>query len=339
MNMPPPDPLAAERVLVTGATGFVGRHIVQRLCTGSSQVRALVRRAPSKGFDPSVQVFVGDLHQPESYAPALDGVSTVVHAGLTDNLSGEPAATSTLLRLSAGAGARKFVHLSSIAVYGNPPAQTVTEETPPVPSSDTYSRTKLAIEDALREPPMGVEIVVLRLGCVYGPGGGWWTEGLLSQMRTGRLILVNQGAGTANLVHVSDVGSIVALLLRRVGPPFEIFNVTDGAPVAWRHYFAELEKIVGRKATVSMSEAEAREHGRKWMRPSFARRVIRKLTGTPIIYPLDGRGIENFASRTVYKNEKAATVLNFAPEYNLESGMRTVDSRLPSCPPSGLTAH
>jgi len=313
-------------ILVTGASGFVGRHIVQQLCKKGYGVRALVRRVPKQQFDPSVEVVIGDLSQPETYTPALGGVSAVVHAALTGDLSGEPRATATLFSLSARAGVRKFVHLSSIAIYGNPPSEIVTEETTPVPSSDPYSRTKLAIEEALRATSTDLEIAVLRLGCVYGPGGGWWTEGLLNQMRRGQLILVNRGTGIANLVHVSDVGLAVALVLRHSGAPYEVFNVTDGAPVPWSRYVAELEKMAGKKATVSMSAAEAREHGGKWLRPSLARRVMRKITGAAIIYPLDERGIENFASRAVYSNLKAATVLRFSPQYDLEKGMRTVHS-------------
>jgi nucleoside-diphosphate-sugar epimerase len=245
-----------------------------------------------------------------------------VHAALTDNLADEPQATSTLSSLSARAGVRKFVHLSSIAVYGNPPSGAITEETAPIPSSDAYSRTKLAIEEALQATTStSLETAILRLGCVYGPGGGWWTDGLLNQMQRGKLILVNQGTGIANLVHVSDVASVVALLLERSGQPFEIFNVTDGTPVPWSRYFAKLEEMLGRTATVSMSAAEAREHARKWLRPSLARRVIRKISGAPIIYPLDERGVDNLASQAVYCNKKATAVLDFAPEYDLERGM------------------
>ncbi len=324
--MPSHVQLALAPVLVTGASGFVGRQIVQQLCSNGVPVRALVRRVPRQPFDPSVEVTSGDLSQPETYTPALEGVGAVVHAALTDNLSDEPRATSTLFSLGARAGVRKFVHLSSIAIYGNPPTETVTEETEPIPSSDPYSRTKLAIEEALRAASTDLETVVLRLGCVYGPGGGWWTDGLLNQMQSGKLILVNRGDGIANLVHVSDVAVVVALALQHSGARYEVFNVTDGSPIAWSHYVAQLDKMLGKQATVSMSAAEAREHGRKWLQPSFARRVIRKITGAPVVYPIDERGIENFASRAVYSNKKAATVLHFSPEYTLESGMLTVRS-------------
>lgn len=324
-------PDTAHSILVTGASGFVGRHIVQRLCDDGYPVKALVRRAPKQPFDASVELVTGNLSQPETYVPALDGVAAVVHAALTDNLADEPKATSALFDASVRAGVRKFVHLSSIAIYGNPPSGTITEETPPRVSPDTYSRTKLAIEEALRNSPAGsAEISVLRLGCVYGPGGGWWTGAMLDQMRHGKLILVNGGTGIANLVHVSDVARMAVLALRRRGQPFEAFNVTDGMPIPWSRYFAELEQLLGAKATVPMSAAEARAHGQKWLQPSLVRRVIRKITRAPIVYALDGHGIENFASHAVYSSQKAATILGYAPEYDLESGMRTVRAKLPA---------
>jgi nucleoside-diphosphate-sugar epimerase len=315
---------SAPTIFVTGASGFVGRHIVQRLCGTGHHVRALVRA--KREFDPSVQMVIGDLGRPETYAPALDGVSAVVHAALTDNLSDEPRATASLFDLAAQAGVRKFVHLSSIAIYGCPKSGTITEEAAPIPSRDAYSRTKLAIEEALKATSTGLEVSILRLGCVYGPGGGWWTGGLLNQMRHGNLILVSEGTGIANLVHVADVAALVSQVIQRSGEPFEVFNVTDGMPVSWRRYYEKLEELAGRKATVLMSADEAREHSRKWLRPSLARRVIRKLSGAPIIYPLGDGGVEYLASRAVYSNEKASRILHFVPEYDLERGLGTVRS-------------
>jgi nucleoside-diphosphate-sugar epimerase len=326
-----------DHIFVTGSSGFVGRQIVRRLVEDGFQVRALTRRVPRKTWGPSVETVLGDLSHPETYASALSGASAVVHAALTDDLSHEPRATSELRELSAKAGVHKFVHLSSIVVYGNPLDGTITEETAPIPSSDLYSRTKLAIEETLRSSASTGEVVFLRLGCVYGPGGGWWTEALLNQMQRGKLILVNSGTGIANMIHVADVAAIVSVVLKRSGPAFEIFNVTDGVPVNWSRYFSELEKILGRSATVSMDALSAKEYGRKWLQPSLARRVLRKLSGTPLIYPLDDHGIATFASRAVYSNHKAASTLGFKPAYDLETGMQTLVSVAPTSQMSALT--
>src|ERR1700682_3770995 len=156
-------------IFVTGGSGFVGRNVLQQLSSRNYGIRALVRQLPQQGFDPSIELVVGDLARPDTYAHALNGVRAVVHAALTDDLSQEPTATTALQSLSAQAGVEKFVHLSSIVVYGNPECGVITEETPPVPDSDTYARTKLAIEEALRVQSGIPETVILRLGCVYGP--------------------------------------------------------------------------------------------------------------------------------------------------------------------------
>ena len=311
-------------MFVTGGSGFVGRHIVQLLTGHGFKIRLLARRVPERALHASVEVVIGDLTQPETYAAALRGTSAVVHAALTDSLTNDVPATLTLQKLSAQASVRKFIHLSSIVVNGTRPEGTVTEETPPIPVSDDYSRTKVAIERGLQENSGNPELLILRLGCVYGPGGGWWSNSLLNLMERGKLILIDNGAGTANLIHVADVAAIVLTLLERCNSPLDIFQVTDGMPVPWRSYFSELEGILGRTATVSMTAEEALRYGKKWLRPSLPRRAMRKLMRSEVIHALDDGAIRGFASRAIYSNKKASTVLGFRPIYDLKSGMETV---------------
>jgi nucleoside-diphosphate-sugar epimerase len=311
-------------VFVTGASGFIGRHIVRLLIQHDYKVRALVRRTPTLPFDPSVDLIAGDLTRPETYEPALSGVSAVVHSALTEDFSGDIQATSTLRNLSARAGVKQFIHLSSIVVYGNPQSGDITEATPPVLAADRYSQTKLAIEGVFKSDSRSPEVAILRLGCVYGPRGGWWTQALLDAMSRGKHILVNAGTGTANLIHVEDVAATVLLLLAQPNSGPRIFNVTDGAPVPWKLYFSALEGILERTATVSMSAEEARQYGRKWLNPSLLRRVIRKMQGSAHIHALDDRAIDFFASTAVYSNSKAIESLGFRPKYDLEAGMLTV---------------
>lgn len=311
-------------VFVTGGSGFVGRHIVQLLQERGFKIRLLARRAPARALDPSVEVVIGDLTQPETYGAALRGASAVVHGALTDSFSNDVPATLTLQKLSAQAGVRKFIHLSSIAVSGTRPEGTITEETPPISASDAYSQAKLAIEQGLQANSEVPELLILRLGCVYGPGGGWWSNSLLNMMERGKLILVNGGAGTANLIHVADVAATVLTLLERGNSALDVFQLTDGMPVPWSSYFSELEGILGRTATVSMTVEEARRYGGKWLRPSLPRRAIRKLMRGEVIYPLDDGAIQGYASRAIYSNKKASTVLGFRPMYDLKSGMESV---------------
>ena len=311
-------------IFLTGGSGFVGRHIVELFTKRGFKIRMLARRVPERPIDASVEVVIGDLTQPETYREALRGTSAVVHAGLTDNFNADVAATLALQNLSAAAGVGKFIHLSSIVVSGTRPEGTITEETPPEPAADAYSRAKLAIEQGLLANSRAGELLILRLGCVYGPGGGWWSNSLLNMMERGKLILVNGGTGTANLIHVDDVAGVIGTLLQPSNSQIGIFNLTDGTPVPWRTYFSGLESILGRTATVSMTATEALEYGKKWLRPSLPRRAFRKLLGSERIYPLDARAIQSFASRAIYCNDKVCTVLGFKPMYDLQRGMETV---------------
>lgn len=316
--------MTPDTILVTGASGFVGRWLVRQLCQRNYHVRALVRQAPEPPFAGPVELIIGDLTKPETYRGALDDVAAVVHAALTSDLAQDLQASVTLYEKSTQADVRKFIHLSSIAIYGNPAEGVITEDTPPLDSVGDYPRTKRAIEDAIRTAAGAGETVILRLGCVYGPGGGWWTNGMLQLMKRGKVIAVDRGRGTANLIHVGDVGAMVLLLLARSNPPFDVFNVTDGMPIQWSRYFSELERILGHPATVSMSAAKARQHGKRWVQPSLPRRVLRKLLGTRFVHPLDEVGIEGFASHAVFSNEKAATLLGFKPVYDLRRGMQDI---------------
>jgi nucleoside-diphosphate-sugar epimerase len=313
----------AGPVFVTGASGFIGRHIVRRLAQSGFNVRALMR-TPQELFDSSVEIVPGDLTKPATYSQGLSGASAIIHSALTENFSSDLQATLSLHDLGAQAGVAKFIHLSSIVVYGNPPNGIITETTPCVPSSGSYPKVKWAIEESLRGNSKFRELVILRLGCVYGPGGGWWGEGLLNMMQRGKLISVNGGSGIANLIHVSDIAAFLLLILRRSNPPFSLFNVTDGMPVPWSRYYSSLETIVGRKATASMSVEQAREYGRKFLHPSVPRRFWNKLIGHRRIHPLSDGGIDFHASSAIYSNQKAVSTLDFHPEYDLETGMKSL---------------
>jgi 2-alkyl-3-oxoalkanoate reductase len=310
---------AGGPVFVTGATGFIGRQTVQRLADLGLSVRALVRQLGATDFPPSVEIIVGDLAKPKTYVKALDGAFAVVHAASADSLPAYFQMTTSLQRASAAASVQKFIHLSSIAVYGNPVDGIIREDTPPLPVSDRYARTKLALEEALRSKAGMQETTILRVGCVYGPGLGWWSHGLLRLMERSRLILVNDGSGIANLIHVHDVAQVISLALSRCNSSFDIYNVTDGNPVTWRQYFSELERVLGRDATVSMSAAEAREYSRLWLRPSLSRRAFAKLQGARFIRPLDDHSIKFYESRAIYSNGKAVASLGFRPSYNLQA--------------------
>jgi UDP-glucose 4-epimerase len=164
-------------VALTGATGFIGRHLLRELPNRGYKVRVLLRRPTMLPPEASSAV-VGDLAAPRNMSNALAGVDAVIHsAGLAHGVSGLPEddyrtinteATVGLARAAARAGVRRFVFLSSIrAQSGHVASEVQTEDMEPRPT-DAYGRSKLEAERGLAD--VNIDWVALRPVLVYGPG-------------------------------------------------------------------------------------------------------------------------------------------------------------------------
>ena len=170
------------RVLVTGATGFLGGHVCTALLERGVAVRGLVRRAGPL-LPPGIDaVTAGDLADRAALRAALQGVEGVIHLAARvhqPTVPGDDAAfravnvdgTRTLLEEAIAAGVRDFVFASSVKAVGERSDGPWDESTPPVPL-DAYGRTKLEAETTVRglAERHGLHAPVLRLPLVYGPG-------------------------------------------------------------------------------------------------------------------------------------------------------------------------
>ena len=166
------------RILVTGASGFVGRALVTGLAEAGRSVRAAMRQ-PADVFPRSVEVVaVSDLTRPVEWRTLLKGAETVVHlAGIAHAGPGiaeetydrvNRIATTELAHAAKVAGVRHLVFVSSIRAQGGPSSGAVLRETDPAQPTDAYGRSKLAAEDAVRTA--GVPFTILRPVLIYGSG-------------------------------------------------------------------------------------------------------------------------------------------------------------------------
>jgi len=242
-----------RRVAVTGATGFIGRHVIARLIERGDDVRAVVRPSGSHRVLPPAVTIVPAPFEADALARAFRGTDAVIHlAAVISAVSASEyhavnvVGTRAVADAARNAGAR-LVHISSLAAAGPAPAsQPHSEDDPPAPVTP-YGRSKLASERAIAEVD-GLNWIVLRPGVVYGPGDRALLP-LFAFAKRGILPLVGRPAAAYTLVHVADVvRAIEAGLAADVNR--DILFVGHPVPVTARELLEEIRTAAGGKAAI-----------------------------------------------------------------------------------------
>lgn len=220
------------KVLVTGASGYVGQAVVADLLSRGHDVRAIVRNGDVQG----AEVVRGDLTE-INLSAELAGIDAIIHAAA--KMSGDEAemardtvdATRLLLTAAAHANVPRVVLVSSMSVYGAdcPPHSIIDEDSPleALPDQrDGYTRAKLAQEAAALEAlqDTGVQLWVMRVGAVFGPHRLW--NGHLGVAK-GPLLVRMAAAGEIPLAYIHHVASALSLAAETEADGVEIVNVVD----------------------------------------------------------------------------------------------------------------
>jgi UDP-glucose 4-epimerase len=241
-------------VALTGATGFIGQHLLRELPKRGYRLRVLLRR-PSIVPMECASAVVGDLARPQNMAAALADVDAVIHsAGLAHAMSGMPEddyrvlnteATIALARAAQRAGAKRFVFLSSIRAQSGATAQGVlTEELAPQPT-DAYGRSKLAAEQGLSE--LGLDWVALRLVLVYGPGVKGNMAELLRFARTPYPLPLGALKGRRSLLSLDSLAAAVDTVLAAPGELRRPLIVADPEALTIPEMIAAVRRGLGRR--------------------------------------------------------------------------------------------
>jgi len=285
----------ARTVLVTGAGGFVGRALCERLLSEGCQVRAALRRAglmPVLGIEP---VSVGEIGPDTDWRGALQDVDAVVHLAARVHKIGDQTSdamaeyrrvnafgTAVLAQAAAEAGVRRFIFASSIKVNGEAtlPGRPFTESDIPQPHGP-YAQSKWEAEQALRQIALrtDMEIVSLRPPLVYGPGVGANFLRLVSWIQAGRPLPLGWAKNRRSLLYLGNLIDAMLACLHAPKLSSQVYLVSDAETVSTPELIRMLARELGRQAhLLPVPPGILRQLGRWLGRDAEVQRLLGELT-------------------------------------------------------------
>lgn len=216
-------------ILLTGATGFLGQHILPML--EGRDIRFLL--LPDDPFDVEGAAVVRvDLREPGDLIPALSGVRTVIHlAGLVNGGVGDPAdfmqtnaqGTTALAQAARDAGVERFIYSSSITVYG---LVSGALEDHPLELTPGYAQSKIEAENALRDF-LPDQLTILRFPLVIGAGDtGFMLPAVKGYHEAGRVVVIGSGKQPWSVISAHDAARALVFALDHPETRGQVYNVT-----------------------------------------------------------------------------------------------------------------
>ncbi len=249
---------ARPLVLVTGASGFVGRHLVPVLVQAGWRVRCAVRTLTGN----SDEVLIGSIGPDTDWQAALHGVEAVVHLAARVHHPGEEHAgeiyrtvntegTLQLARCAAAAGVHQFIHLSTILVNG---ASTdgrapFREDDIPAPRG-VYGMSKAAAESGLKtlSDTVAMRVMIIRPPLIYGAGAFGNFKLLVKAVQRGIPLPFGAIHNRRAFVGVENLNSFIASRLSATGGKFDIFLIADEAQISTPEFVRQIARASGKSA-------------------------------------------------------------------------------------------
>lgn len=310
------------RVLVTGATGFVGEALLERLVQRGYSVTALVRETAdvSRLMSFDIEVVGGDIRDLDAVRTSARGCDHVYHLAAATSWRKPPAreyrmvnveGTANVARASLEAGVERLIYASTVGVYG-PCRGRVDESTITHPDS-AYRETKLCGEKvALSWHGKGLPVVIARLSTIYGPGSLRWL-GFASALSAGRARLIGSGENHVHDVYISDAVDGLQRCAEAERVAGRCYILAGSAPIA----LDRLVEVFARELKVDPPT------DRFPAAPFFA---LRRLSSAAYrVFGLDSplsRKFDLFLDDRVFSISRARGELGYAPRTSMEDGVR-----------------
>jgi ornithine--oxo-acid transaminase len=325
----PIDPSTDHVCLVTGASGFIGGRLAERLLRDGYQVRCLVRPSSdtSRLDKLDVEIATGDLTNEKTLKRAAAGCRYVFHCGALVSDWETPDAiarinvegTRNLIEASVGASVERFIHFSTTDVYGYPGGAAIDESYEATRFRNWYSQTKRDAEREVTRAGNALDTVILRPATVYGPGSIDVVGEIARAIRGGNMVLIDGGRAVAGLVYVDNLLDAALLAATNDAAPGQAFNASDGLPITWRQFTDGLARGLGcRSVRWSMPYPVAHglgftlEHGYRVLRRTT------RLTTQPL---LSRQAVQVLGINQDFSNRKARELLGWEPRVDYAAGL------------------
>jgi dihydroflavonol-4-reductase len=311
--------MSSERILVTGAGGFLGSEVVRQLRAEGRTVRAMVRSTnqAEELRKTGAEVVIADLKDREAVTAATQGISSVIHIAALFRQAGLPESefyqvnvegTRWLLDAAIAAGATRFIHCSTVGVHGdieNPPAN----ENCPYSPGDMYQRSKTEGEQLVLRyfSENRINGAVIRPGMIYGPHDRR-TLKLFKMVSQGRFFYIGSGNALVHFVDVRDVALGFRLALDNHDVKNEVFIIAGPQSLPLRAFVSDL--------------CEALQIKRPWLhlpvKPLQLLGTICEAICTPLRIdpPIYRRRVDFYTKNRSFDCSKANRILGYTPTQN-----------------------
>jgi nucleoside-diphosphate-sugar epimerase len=314
-------------ILVTGGSGFLGRQVVKALRQRSDTVRvlALPGEDTSSLEIQAVDVYRGDIRDPEAVVAAMNGVEGVLHlAGMMglwrpieDYRAVNVTGTENVCRAALAEGAR-VVHVSSWTVYGMGLGEPVREDRPLRPLREPYATTKaegdLSVQRMIAEDQL--RAVIIRPGTIFGPGSTLNFGRIADRLRAGRWTIIGSGQNALPLVYASDV---VRGLLHALDQPHalgEAYNIGNDHPLSQREFVTAVAREIGARPP------RLRVPYRVLYSVAYVAERLAEVTRSKRAPVVTRHGVNLFGTDNRHTIDKAGRELGYTPQVSLTEGIR-----------------
>ncbi len=337
------------RVLVTGASGFVGGRVCEVMIQSGVAVPVGAIRSWSRAARVArygSELAICDIENRDQVDAAVKGVDAIVHCAKVDNRDSIVEGTRNLLDAAIKHGVKNFVFLSTAEVYG-PDVHGVVDETYPTNRTGRlYGDSKIEAEQVCREyHAKGLFPTILRPSLIYGPFSTSWTIDVAKRLQSGNWgVFDGQCNGKANLIYVDDLVQAILRTLNEDSAAGQSFNLNGPESLTWNEYFKQFNEALGLPPLKTISVTKSRLRTKVmdtvgaiaesilnrfedklmeiYLRGGWPTRVMKFIKGELNSTPSGNELNDLFARDVVYTDDKARRMIGYQPRFDMNAGLK-----------------